>query len=53
MATPTIIINEVPPKNIAQDCCTSIILTIIAGNTAIRARNKDPGKVIKDITLSR
>jgi hypothetical protein len=50
MATPTIIINEVPPKNIAQDV-EHIRLTTIAGNTAIRARNKDPGKVIKDITF--
>jgi hypothetical protein len=43
IATPTIIINEVPQKT--QDCWTSIRLTIIAGNTAIRARNKDPGKL--------
>ena len=53
IATPTIIINEVPPKNIAQDCCTSITLTRIAGNTAIKARNKEPGNVINDITLSK
>jgi hypothetical protein len=28
-------------------------LTAIAGNTAIKARNKEPGKVINDIILSK
>jgi hypothetical protein len=41
---PTIIINEVPPKH-----CPRLLniqrLTTIAGNTAIKRRNKDPERL--------
>src|SRR5690606_41639148 len=53
IATPTIINSEVPPKNKAHPDCTFISFTIMAGNTAINAKNIDPGNVICDIILSR
>ena len=53
IATPTIIKSDVPPKNNAQPCWTPINLTINAGNTAIKARKIEPGKVICDIILSK
>ena len=43
--------SDVPPKNIANPSFTPESLAI-AGTTAMTARNKDPGKVIRDTTLS-
>ena len=42
IATPTIISNDVPPKNNAQPAWTSINLTTTAGKTATIARNIEP-----------
>ena len=51
MTTPTRINSDVPPKNCEKACCTSKS-PARAGMIAMKAINKDPGNVRRDMTVS-